>query len=59
MLKDMPPDKLALFATQLAIDLSRCKSLDELFLLKNIISQISCVMSTIISQKIELDKNKR
>ena len=54
----MPPDMLALFATQIAIDLSRGKSLDDLFLLKNVISQVSCVMSTIISQKIDLDKRK-
>ena len=58
MLKDMPPDMLALFATQVAIDISKGKDLDDLFLLRNVISQISCVMSTIISQKIDLDKRK-
>ncbi|MCI5797728.1 MAG: hypothetical protein MR024_03835 [Firmicutes bacterium] len=58
MLKDMPPDKLALFATQIAIDISRGKELDDLFLLRTLIGQISCVMSTIISQKIDLDKRK-
>ena len=58
MLKDMPPEKLALFATQLAIDISKGKSLDDLFLLKNVINQVSCVLSTIISQKIDLDKRK-
>lgn len=52
----MPPEKLALFATQLAIDISKGKCLDDLFLLKNVISQVSCVLSTIISQKIEFDK---
>lgn len=56
MLRDMPPEKLALFATQLAIDISKGKCLDDLFLLKNVISQVSCVLSTIISQKIEFDK---
>mgnify|MGYP006962940727 CR=1 FL=1 len=58
MLKDMPPDKLALFATQIAIDISRGKDLDDLFLIRTIIGQISCVLSTIISQKIDLDKKK-
>lgn len=58
MLNDLPPDKLALFATQLAIDIAKGKSLDDLFLLRNIVGQISCVLSTIISQKIDLDKRK-
>lgn len=58
MLKDMPPDKLALFATQIAIDISRGKDLNDLFLIRTIIGQISCVLSTIISQKIDLDKEK-
>ena len=58
MLKEMPPEKLALFATQLAIDISKGKSLDDLFLLKNVINQVSCVLSTIISQNIDLDKRK-
>lgn len=58
MLKDMPPDKLALFATQIAIDISRGKDLDDLFLIRTIIGQMSCVLSTIISQKIDLDKKK-
>ncbi len=55
----MPPDKLALFATQIAIDISRGKELDDLFLLRTLIGQISCVMSTIISQKIDLDKRRK
>ena len=59
MLKDMPPDKLALFATQIAIDMSKNKDLDDLFLLRTIVGQISCVLSTIISQKIDLDKRKQ
>lgn len=54
----MPPDKLALFATQIAIDISRGKDLNDLFLIRTIIGQISCVLSTIISQKIDLDKEK-
>ena len=54
----MPPEKLALFATHLSIDISNGKSLDDLFLLKNVINQVSCVLSTIISQKIDLDKRK-
>lgn len=58
MLRDMPPDKLALFATQIAIDISRGKDLDDLFLIRTIIGQMSCVLSTIISQKIDLDKKK-
>ena len=58
MLKDMPPDKLALFATQIAIDISRGKDLNDLFLIRTIIVQISCVLSTIISHKIDLDKEK-
>lgn len=55
----MPPDKLALFATQIAIDMSKNKDLDDLFLLRTIVGQISCVLSTIISQKIDLDKRKK
>lgn len=58
MLRDMPPDKLALFATQIAIDISKGKDLDDLFLIRTIIGQMSCVLSTIISQKIDLDKKK-
>ncbi len=59
MLENMPPEKLALFATQIAIDISKNKSIDELCLLRTVIGQISCVISTIISQKIDFDKKSK
>ncbi len=46
------PEKIALVATQIAIEMSKGKSIEELNLIKSIASQISCVLHTIISQRI-------
>lgn len=52
------PEKLALIATQIAIEISKGKSIEQLNTTRNVINQISSVISTIISQRLndKLDK---
>lgn len=59
MLENMPPEKLALFATQIAIEISKNKSLEELYLVRTLINQVSCDLSTIITQKIDFDRKNK
>lgn len=57
MLKNLSPEKLAILATEIAIDISKNKDIDDIYLIKTIMSQISDVLSTIINQRINLKKN--
>lgn len=57
MFKNLSPEKLAILATEIAIDISKNKDIDDIYLIKTIISQISDVLSTIINQRINLKKN--
>ncbi len=51
-MKDCSPEKLALIATQIAIEISRGKNIDQLNTIKCLINQVSSVISTIILQRI-------
>lgn len=51
-MKNCSGEKLALIATQIAIEISKGKNIAELNLIKGIVSQISCTLQTIISKKI-------
>ncbi|MBO4412573.1 MAG: hypothetical protein J5779_00990 [Clostridia bacterium] len=57
MLKNISPEKLAILATEIAIDISKNKEIEDIYLIKTIMSQISDVLSTIINQRINLKKN--
>ena len=51
-MKNCSPEKLAIIATQIAIEISKGKDIDELNLIKCLIGQVSSVISTIILQRI-------
>lgn len=51
-MENCSPEKLALIATQIAIEISKGKTLEQLNVVRNVINQISSVISTIITQKI-------
>ncbi len=53
------PEKLALIATQIAIEISKGKSIEQLNTIKNVINQISSVLSTIICERINEKFDKR
>ena len=58
-MKNCSPEKLALLSTQIALELSRGKTLSELNLIKSVISQISATMQVIISKKICEDQENK
>ncbi len=49
------PEKVALLATEIAIEMSKGKDIAELNLIRNITLQVGAVIQTIIIQKINLD----
>lgn len=51
-------EELVLFATSIAMQLARGLSLDELEDLRCLINQVSCSISTLISQKCNCQKRK-
>ena len=53
----IPPERVALLATQIAIEIARGKDIDEINLYRNIASQISSVLQVIISQRFVNKKN--
>ncbi len=56
-MKNCSHEKLVLIATQIALEISKGKSIAELNLIKSVVNQISCVLQTVISQKISDDKD--
>lgn len=56
MLENLSPENLAILATEIAIDISKNKGIDDIYLIKVLMSQISDVLSTIVNQRINLDK---
>lgn len=56
---DISPEKLVLLATQVAIEISKGKSIDEINLARNIASQISASLQVIVSQKLIIEKNEK
>lgn len=57
MKKCISPEKIAILATQIAIELAKGKDIDEINLYRNIASQISSVLQVIISQRFINKKN--
>ncbi|MGN0748335.1 MAG: hypothetical protein ACI4L1_01480 [Christensenellales bacterium] len=58
-MKNCPPEKLAFLATQIAIEISRGKDISQLNLIKTVVGQISCVLQTIICQRVNQDCDKK
>lgn len=60
-MKDMSPEKVVQIATGIAISLCKGRSVEELNVIKNIASQVTCSINTIISQQIflELERKKK
>lgn len=55
----IPPERMALLGTQIAIEISKGKTIEELGLYRNIASQVSSTLFVIISQKSINDKCKK
>lgn len=51
-MKNCCPEKLALLATEIAIELSKGKDITEIGVIKSVLNQICCVLQTIVSQRI-------
>ena len=51
-MKNCSPEKLSLFATEIAIELSRGKDITEIGVIKSVLNQICAVLQTIVSQRI-------
>lgn len=60
-MKNCSPEKLALLATQIAIEISRGKDITEINVIKSVASQVSAVLQTIILERInqEIDSHKK
>ena len=55
-MKNLTPEMVAYLGTSLAIELSKCKSTEELSVIRNLASQIAATLFTIISQRSLLEK---
>lgn len=55
-MKNLTPEMVAYLGTSLAIELSKCKSTEELSVIRNLASQIAATLFTIISQRALLEK---
>lgn len=53
----MTPEEITIAATSIAIELAKEKDVDEIFALKNLLSQISQSLLTIAAQKQYISKN--
>lgn len=49
-MENCSPEKLALISTQIALELSKGKTISQLNLIKSVLTQISATMQTIISK---------
>ena len=58
-MKNLTPEMVAYLGTSLAIELSKCKSTEELSVIRNLASQIAATLFTIISQRALLEKRSR
>lgn len=60
-MEKMSPEQITLLSTSIALDISKGKSIAELNVLRNVASQISCCLLTIISQKTlnDIDNQKK
>lgn len=50
-MKQLTPEMVAYLGTSLAIELSKCKSTEELNVIRNLASQVAATIFTIISQR--------
>ena len=57
-MKELTPGEIVHLATSIAVELSKGQSVEDINLMRNIASQIACTLSTILSQRICLDKDK-
>ncbi len=55
----LSPEQLAFLATSIAVDLAKNKDIEEIGLIRTVLSQISATLATIINQKCNQDKNKK
>lgn len=53
----VPPEKMALLATQIAIEIAKGKSIEEIHLARNMASQISSALQVIVSQRLINEKH--
>jgi hypothetical protein len=53
---DISPEKMVLLATQVAIEISKDKNIEEINLARNIASQISSALQVILSQRLIIEK---
>lgn len=58
-MKNCSPEKLAIIATQIAVEISKGKSISEINVIKSVVGQISCVLQTIACQKQCIDNCKK
>ncbi len=58
-MENCSPEKLALISTQIALELSRGKTISQLNLIKSVLTQISATMQTIISKKLCEDQENK
>lgn len=59
IMENCSPEKLALISTQIALELSRGKTISQLNLIKSVLTQISATMQTIISKKLCEDQENK
>lgn len=55
-MKNLTPEMVAYLGTSLAVELSKCKSIEELNVIRNLASQVAATLFTIISQRALLEK---
>lgn len=59
IMENCSPEKLALISTQIALELSKGKTIPQLNLIKSVLTQISATMQTIISKKLCEDQENK
>lgn len=53
----MSPEEITLAATAIAVELARDKSTEEIYMLKNLLAQISQTLLTLAAQQQYINKN--
>ncbi|MEG1499707.1 MAG: hypothetical protein RR400_01365 [Clostridia bacterium] len=56
-MKCYPPADIAFISTAIAVEISSCKTAEEILVIRNIASQVSAILQTIASQKLYNEKN--
>lgn len=55
----VPPERMVLLATQIAIEIAKGKDIEEINLARNIASQISSALQVIVSQRLINEKRNK